>query len=72
MAETLQSIYDDPNDVSRLAVSNNESADKTPEQASRILRLEMQTGLPSQFIEGNVDEVERESATQGFDAEMFR
>jgi hypothetical protein len=71
MAEpTLQSIYDEPGDVSKLAVANQDS--KTSEQAARVLRLEMKTGLPSDYIENNIDEVEKSSASDGFDPETFR
>jgi len=44
---------------------------KTPEQAARIFSVEQKTGYPTQYIEENLDEVEKQSEMQGFSAADF-
>ena len=44
---------------------------KTPEQAARIFNAESKTGLPTEYIEQNLEDVEKEAATQGFSAADF-
>ena len=59
-------------EVSRIEVSRQASAQKTPEQAARVLGLEMRTGLPGDFIESDVDAIERAAADKNFSATEFR
>lgn len=59
-------------DVNRLKLSMQESAKVAPDVAQRILRLQTQTGLPKEYLERNLDAVERETAAQAFDAETFK
>lgn len=44
---------------------------KTPEQAARIFSAEQKTGLPTTYIEENLDEVEKQADMQGFSAADF-
>lgn len=44
---------------------------KTPEQAARIFNAESKTGLPTEYIEQNLEDVEKEADTQGFSAADF-
>lgn len=59
-------------DVTSLSMAVQNQFDQTPDQAAKLLKLEMETGLPSQFIQENLAEVERSSKTQGFSVEDFR
>jgi len=45
---------------------------KDPARAGRILRLRDRTGMPSDFLDRNLDEVEKITAAQDFDADSFR
>lgn len=44
----------------------------SPDQAARIFKLRLKTGLPAEAIARNVDQVEREASRQDFDAGKFR
>lgn len=69
----IASVLDDGrNDVARLEVARSATAGVTPEMASRVLGLEMRTGLPGDFIAQDVDGVEKMVADRSFSAEEFR
>jgi hypothetical protein len=59
-------------DASQIAVSVNDGFAQAPEQAAKMLRLEMETGLPTNYIKDNLAEVERESAIRGFDIDAYQ
>lgn len=65
-------IPDDPNDSVRLNLAHEESLSKSPDQAAKVLALEMKTGVPGKFIEENMDYIEKESQRNDFDADTFR
>ncbi len=59
-------------DVSSLEISREASRSVTSDQAARVLRLEMQTGLPGQFIADDVDSIERLAEDRNWSADEFR
>lgn len=59
-------------DAQRLKLSVQEGAKVPPDVAQRVLRMQLKTGLPKDFVARNLDEVERESSHAGFDAETYR
>lgn len=65
-------LGDDRGQVADLALTHEAAALKTPEQAARVLRLEVETGLPSEFIETDLDAMEKLAADNAFSPEQFR
>ncbi len=62
-----------PPDASDPITDATARAAGTPaEQAARVLNLQLKTGLPVDFISGNLELLERDAAAVGFDAERFR
>jgi tetratricopeptide (TPR) repeat protein len=59
-------------ETSRLEVARQSSSARKPEDAARSIKLSMQTGLPSEFIGQNVDEIEKAVSDSTFSAEQFR
>src|SRR5687767_10151372 len=56
----------------QLRVSVGLATKTTPDRAARVFKLRTKTGLPAAVIERNLDDIERQAATQGFDPEKFR
>jgi hypothetical protein len=55
-----------------LALARDAAGETSPDQAARILRLQMRTGLPAELIRSNPDAVEREVTRSDFDPQAFR
>lgn len=68
LAEWLQS---DP-EGDRLKLSIQEGAGRDSGRATRILQLQLKTGLPKPYIEDNLDTVEAVAAKQDFNPDLFR
>lgn len=45
---------------------------KDPTKAARVLRMQMKTGLPPDIIEGDLDNIESQAASAGFNPDEFR
>lgn len=58
--------------VDRVNAAATHNASQTPDRAARMLRLQAKTGLPRDFIERNLDELEREAGAADFDPEVYR
>lgn len=65
-------INADQDELPRLKLSHDRAIGQKPDQAARVLKLSQKTGLPSAFVEENLDEVDRRSQEAGFSAEDFR
>src|SRR5438132_1810042 len=48
------------------------TADKQPERAARVLKLQTRTGLPTEVIDRNLEDIEKQAKAKDFDAEQFR
>ena len=57
-------------DADRLSVAAK--SELTPDTASRLLSMQMETGLPTAFLERNLDDVERRVEDGNFDSDKFR
>lgn len=64
--------FEQQKDVTALNLSAKDNPIQTRDQASKILKLEMDTGLPTEFINDNLAEVEKEAKAGAFDIEHFR
>jgi len=64
--------FEQQKDVTALTLSAKANPIQTRDQASKILKLEMDTGLPTEFINDNLAEVEKEAKAGSFDLEHFR
>ena len=42
------------------------------DQAARVFTLQRQTGLPAEFVQQNLEDLEHRTRMKGFDAEQFR
>jgi hypothetical protein len=70
--EGLTDFLSGSDELPKLQVANQQFGDRAPEKAARVLKLELDTGLPSLFIEENLDEIEKQVRVQGFKPEEFR
>jgi hypothetical protein len=66
------SIFSDPDDHANLERAITTGQQTGPDEAARVLKLRLKTGLPADVIKRNVDTIERETQRQDFDAETFR
>jgi hypothetical protein len=65
-------LFPEDEQTTKLRTAVEGAQAKSPDQAARVLRLQLRTGAPADFIERNVDEIERQAASSDFDAEKFR
>ena len=56
----------------RLAATTRLGLIKDPARSARVLKMRDRIGMPSDFIDRNLDQVEQETARQGFDPAAFR
>jgi len=66
------SIFSDPDDHAGLERAITTGQQTGPDEAARVLKLRLKTGLPADVIKRNVDTIERETQRKDFDAETFR
>jgi len=66
------SLISDPFEGERLTDAARRAAATSAERAARVLKAQRQTGFPLELIDRNLDEVERQAAAIGFDAERLR
>lgn len=66
----LNSIYDEGGIDSNISVQKMNAV--APDNAARILKMEAKTGLPTDFIKENLDEVEQNATNQNFDDAELR
>ena len=71
IAPTQKRLFDPSSEADILRANVEISSKTTPDQAARLLDLEQKTGLPSDFIEKNLEYVSKESEKQGFDTDRF-
>lgn len=65
-------IWDSGRDEqSRLKAAVHFGQEKTPENAAKIIKIQSQTGLPQDFIDRNLESVEKEIKKQSFDPVQF-
>ena len=67
----FESMSEEPADTA-LRAARRRGAELPADSASRILRLQTQTGLPREVIANRLDEVEKAAAADSFDAQAFR
>lgn len=68
----MQQWLANDDEARRLKMSLDVARQQDPDTTSRVLRMQTQTGLPKEFIEGNLDFVEKQTHEPTFDAERFR
>ncbi|MGF1877263.1 hypothetical protein L4D77_18315 [Photobacterium frigidiphilum] len=56
----------------QLSTSMKYGREADPERAGRVFRQQLKTGLPSELIERNLDDIEKQSAEKDFDPVAFR
>src|SRR5262245_55336264 len=66
------SMFAMPGDEQRVESGIKIAGEVTPDEAGRILRLGIRTGLPDDLIRRNLDYLEKETARRDFDADQFR
>ena len=72
IAATIRGDREDGSPAWRLRPAVSHGRKGNPDQAARVLQMQVKTGLPVELIERNLDEVERKAAEHDFDAETFR
>lgn len=71
-ASNIVSLFPDDPETTKLNLAVDLARDKTPDVAARVLKLQMRTGLPSDMIERNLDEVEKQAERADFNADAYR
>lgn len=59
-------------ETAKLKLAVQQGAARNPDTATRLLQLQTKTGLPKDYLERNLDDVESEVRQQSFDLETFR
>ena len=65
-------VFGAQKDATAIALAQDSPFNQTPGQASKLLKLEMETGLPSDYIHENMAEIEREASSKGFNIERYQ
>src|ERR1051325_8366689 len=66
------SLIGDPRSSDRLTDAARRAPAMPPDRAVGVLRLQRQTGLPTEVIDRNLEDVERQASAQDFDVDRFR
>lgn len=61
----------DNSDQKRLELSHKESIERDSDRSSRILQMQLKTGLPEELIDRELEAIEKESKKQEFKSEDF-
>ena len=68
----LEQFLTGESDARKLGLAAQFGASKDAQRSARILRLQTKTGLPQDYVDRNLDVVEKQAAIEGFDPEAFK
>lgn len=72
MGSPIERFLNAPNEDQQLGLSVKTGVQQPPDTAARVLKLQMRTGLPTDFITRNLDSLEKQAKSEDFDPGTYR